>query len=425
MGGSIPIDMDVATNSMANETKHASDTSSYERQLSKGFPNLQFERRLEIEFRLDWLQRHLRALRVGAVIGMLLIGALSILDFLFLPAPFNKFSAILRLTLMFPAFLVFLLGLYYLPTMRFVPVIGMFAGLLIGLTSLLMGFLADKNEIQGLFNVYLVITFFIYFGLSMRFRAALLVGFTLFFGFILEQALLGGDVIAASYNGLFLLFGNFLGASVLYSLEHSERCSFLEEKVLNNHADRDGLTGMHNRRFFANHLKSAWQQMEIAQLPIALIFADVDYFKKFNDLYGHQAGDKCLTTVAGMFSRAARRPMDIAARYGGEEFVVLLCGPSKKYIIDTAEKIRADIEALKIPHKDSAAAEVVTLSLGVAFLFPHEGLRSQAGLVQLADESMYQAKQHGRNRVVVADVHDKTGRTGIFRRPAIKVGKSS
>jgi two-component system chemotaxis family response regulator WspR len=133
---------------------------------------------------------------------------------------------------------------------------------------------------------------------------------------------------------------------------------------------------------------------------ISLLFIDIDYFKQFNDLYGHLAGDDCLRKIATVLQTTARRGNDMAARYGGEEFACVLPGTGKKNALLLARKIIARTAALNIPHEGSSVAPYVTVSIGVATLVPARG-HHYSHLIDAADRSLYSAKQQGRNRVVV------------------------
>ncbi|MBL8112911.1 MAG: diguanylate cyclase [Acidobacteria bacterium] len=160
----------------------------------------------------------------------------------------------------------------------------------------------------------------------------------------------------------------------------------------------DALTGLANRRRFDEALEDEWRRAFRFDTSIALVMADVDHFKSFNDALGHPEGDRCLAAIAGVFLGSARRAGDLAARYGGEEFVVLLPGTDRDAALALAERFRRDVEALGRPHPASPAAPFVTISLGVAALRPSEGMLPEA-LVAEADAALYRAKNAGRNRV--------------------------
>ena len=181
--------------------------------------------------------------------------------------------------------------------------------------------------------------------------------------------------------------------------ELSERTEQLEiaNSKLEKLATLDGLTNMANRRRFTEFLAQEWQRSRRTQTPLSLLMMDVDYFKFYNDTYGHQGGDECLQQVAAVLRETAHRSTDLAARYGGEEFVVVLTDTDKEGALVVAETIRAQVEALKILHNASKVNPYVTLSIGVATIIPDRKTDTN-DLIAAADHSLYRAKENGRNR---------------------------
>jgi diguanylate cyclase (GGDEF)-like protein len=159
----------------------------------------------------------------------------------------------------------------------------------------------------------------------------------------------------------------------------------------------DGLTGIANRRSFDRMLTQEWKRGQRASKPLSLIMLDVDHFKHFNDLYGHQAGDACLRMLACTLAQAGRRAGELAARYGGEEFVMLLPETDGPAAMEIAHSVQQDVWSLALPHPETAPA-IITVSLGVASLVPSI-LHRPEDLLQRADAALYQAKQSGRNCV--------------------------
>ena len=178
---------------------------------------------------------------------------------------------------------------------------------------------------------------------------------------------------------------------------------------------RDGLTGIQNRRMFDQHIQRVWQQAVREEERVAVLLVDIDCFKDYNDRYGHQAGDECLRAVAVSLSQCARRPLDFVARYGGEEFAVVLYEASREYAAEVLTRIQRSIAELNIPHEASRVASRLTVSIGAAFILP-SGNRTYEGLIQLADEALYSAKEQGRNQVVVMEAEYHTLRTGRFEK---------
>ena len=170
--------------------------------------------------------------------------------------------------------------------------------------------------------------------------------------------------------------------------------------MLEHFSFMDGLTAIANRRHFDEVLAQEWRRCLREQTPLSLIMADIDYFKKFNDTYGHQTGDDCLKEVARVLKKSLNRPGDLAARYGGEEFALILSDTDPEGARRVAEALRTRVEGQKIPHKHSSVSKWVTISLGAATLTPTPD-QTPDQLVKASDRALYQAKAEGRNRVAV------------------------
>jgi diguanylate cyclase (GGDEF)-like protein len=167
-------------------------------------------------------------------------------------------------------------------------------------------------------------------------------------------------------------------------------------------ANIDSLTQIANRRCFDQVLFQEWKRLKREKLPLSLILCDIDFFKNYNDHYGHPAGDECLKQVAEIINQSVNRPPDLVARYGGEEFVVILPQTEIRGAVHIAQTIRAKIESAAIPHISSQVSEYVTLSMGITTLIPDLQTDPQY-LISEADQALYQAKKSGRNRFIIAD----------------------
>lgn len=175
----------------------------------------------------------------------------------------------------------------------------------------------------------------------------------------------------------------------------------LQSDLLRSMALFDGLTGVPNRRKFDEQLVRDWRQSQREQTALSVILIDVDHFKRYNDHYGHQAGDAALQAVARVLDGTLKRPHDLLARYGGEEFVGVLPNTGLSEAVELAERMQAGVRALNLEHSGSPEAQVVTISLGVATVVARSDLAPQA-LVEAADQQLYAAKQAGRARVCAA-----------------------
>jgi len=168
-------------------------------------------------------------------------------------------------------------------------------------------------------------------------------------------------------------------------------------------ATRDGLTDIANRRYFDEVLAKEIKRAVRSQSSLSLAICDIDYFKLYNDNYGHQSGDDCLKYVARTIAKTSKRPGDLVARYGGEEFGVILPETNLEGAIEIVETIRKAVEQLDLTHKYSDVTDHITISGGVATVQPAKGddiKEVTRSLIQAADKSLYLAKKHGRNQVI-------------------------
>ena len=174
----------------------------------------------------------------------------------------------------------------------------------------------------------------------------------------------------------------------------------IRNEKLKNMSFLDGLTGIANRRYFDQKLLQEIRRARRDKNPLSLIMIDIDYFKAFNDAYGHLEGDDCLKLVASTLKNTLRRPGDFLARYGGEEFVVILPNTDDAGSAIIAEKLRASIERLDIAHVSSLCADYVTVSLGIVTRFSKQ-TETPDNLILAADRALYRSKNEGRNRISV------------------------
>jgi len=175
----------------------------------------------------------------------------------------------------------------------------------------------------------------------------------------------------------------------------------------------DGLTQIANRRRFDEYLEQQWRQMSRELSPISIILCDIDFFKQFNDTYGHLAGDDCLRQIAKAIAQPLKRPSDLLARFGGEEFVIVLPKTGLRGAYHVAKQVQCIVEDLKIPHARSRVRPFVTLSMGIASTLP-DLERSPQLLLDAADHRLYQAKQQGRARIVYEEISSPPNQLSSF-----------
>ncbi len=261
-------------------------------------------------------------------------------------------------------------------------------------------------EVAWIFVVWLVL------GLRFRYSAAVATAISALYAWgMLNWQFPLQEVV---FSVLTLLAVNVIGAYCCFHLEGAARQAFLDTRTLNDRAERDGLTGLYNRRRYDKDVERLWRQSRREQSQLTLLLVDIDHFKAFNDLYGHQAGDDALKRVAAVIATCAKRPLDFAARFGGEEFALVLYGPAQDFGREIPETLRRTVEEQMIPHAESTTGPWLTVSVGVAIVSPGNE-RSLAGAIQLADEALYQAKEEGRNRVVIKESKNAYIQTGRFR----------
>lgn len=171
-----------------------------------------------------------------------------------------------------------------------------------------------------------------------------------------------------------------------------------EKNTAQHNAVTDSLTGLANRRYFDEAIKTEFYRWKRSGAPLSLIMLDVDYFKNFNDCYGHLVGDSCLQAIGAALRSVIGRVPDVIARYGGEEFIVILPETNKTGAIILAERIRKTVEGMAIPHAESQTADHVTISLGIVAISSSMDLETPDQVVAMADAALYYAKKRGRNR---------------------------
>lgn len=161
----------------------------------------------------------------------------------------------------------------------------------------------------------------------------------------------------------------------------------------------DGLTGLHNRRYLDIKSTSEFNTARRLNIPLSIAVIDIDYFKQYNDIYGHQAGDDCIIAITQKMLQSFRRSNESAARYGGEEFIIINLGDETAAFVERLENFLKTIESMAIEHTGSTISDYVTISIGVAAL-PDTSCPTISRLIRQADIALYQAKEQGRNRLV-------------------------
>jgi diguanylate cyclase (GGDEF)-like protein len=392
--------------------------------LDAGFPLLKFPTDLERQFTDDTADARRRHFLISGLIALVVYNGFLLVDFLMARDVFWV-AVQLRIFLFTPAAIVSLYS-FWDPkgwAGRVIPPeyaeVAVLSSGLIAAASLAYILSITHSEFAHFYHVgFIVVIMYGNVVQRLRFWNALLFSMAMLgihvAGILLldnfPQRLLSPIISLVTSTTLFTLIAN-------YMMERDERINYLltlkerglvrelsgAHERLKQLSRSDGLTGLFNRRHFQEYYQHAWERAQYDQASLSVLMIDVDHFKKYNDRYGHPAGDECLRQVAQVLETQMRRPGDLVARYGGEEFIAVLPGTDADAAAAVAERVRQAIEALAMRHEASPTHTVVTLSVGVASCQADFLLKSGA-LLSTADEALYQAKNSGRNRVSVRGV---------------------
>jgi diguanylate cyclase (GGDEF)-like protein len=378
---------------------------------------------LEQQFRDAHLERNLPRARFATAIYFALILVVTAIQMFGGVAPPPELAAVpiysLRLGVACPALAAILVATYARPLHRYYQWIACVCVTITGLSVMTISAVAASSGFpQFQMGDVLVLVYATLF-LGLLFRAVAAVAVALCVGFIGIGVAIGVPSEDLVFAASVLVATGLMAVLSAGRVERLVRASFVETRLLADIAERDGLSGLYNRRMFDTLARRLWQQAQRDTEAIQVILVDIDHFKRFNDLYGHQAGDDCIRRVATVIARAAKRPFDFCARYGGEEFALVLYAPSGADPNALPEQIRREILAQAMPHAGSDAAQVITVSVGSA-IAQAGTKRSLTGLIQTADEALYRAKQMGRNCTLHIDAGMSDTPTGAFKIFAVK-----
>jgi diguanylate cyclase (GGDEF)-like protein len=403
-----------ALNQLETQELAIAGQSASQRQLQAGFPWLKFEHDLEREFRREQAHTRLPQIRVHLYLGAVFVVAFGCLNRLVIEIGSYTLLEAVQFGLLLPIFAAAIATTYLPNGQDLYPRLAPLFAAMAGLTVIAVDLKAAQAGVQIVFTTVLLTSVYLYYLIGLLFYESLFANVLMWCAYVAFGFLSGLSQTEVIYNSIVLLLSNVVGATVAYGLEREMRTHFLERRMLSETAARDGLTGIYNRRRLDEHMQGLWLQALREGTTLALLLVDIDFFKRFNDVNGHQAGDECLKAVAAALARSARRPLDFVARYGGEEFAVVLYDPSRQYLHEVSNRIHTNVAALRIPHGDSAVGLFVTVSAGIAYVSP-SAERSPQGFVQLADEALYQAKNDGRNTSVFNEAAYESLKTGRFR----------
>jgi len=381
-----------------------------EQTLERGFPLMIFPPALEAFFQQECEADRLRHVTASGVAAVLLFAFMLVSDWLLTPETVGL-AAALRLGVFAPLVLV---GLWVLRQLRS-PLLTEWGIALAGMLAILLtGVILLKAESRWALSRVVEINIIVVYTCTLaRFWPAVaMAGWV-----VLVQAFLVCTL--PDFTGVVNINATLLVLVVMsftlcgnYTLERHERAAFLmaqRERALQDaleasHAQlahlatTDALTEVANRRSAETFLTRTWDHAQRRDLSLALIAIDVDHFKRYNDHHGHQAGDRCLQSVARALTSCSRRAGDLVARMGGEEFLLIMVDVDQRTAMSVAQRVRDVVRGLAVPHGAPGCGPVVTVSVGVATVRPSQSAHLADSLKQ-ADEALYAAKGSGRNRV--------------------------
>jgi len=388
---------------MALAKNSSPNTSDAGRLLVKGFRFLRFDEPLESEFRSEHRSRLRVWNRVAIMVSACTVLGFAILDHFILASEHSRITNMVRFGMHVPAVILMLIFTSKRFYDRWYDTGIAFVAPMFGIGTVIMAAFSPANEVPLIGGRLLLASFFFYFMIGLRLRSAMQANLIVFAA--LAIAAVAGTMPSATATYLiFTLFtANIIGVAGSYALEHANRTAFLEHRQLTEVATHDGLTTLLNRAAFEDQIRRVWQQAQRDRQTISVIMIDIDYFKAYNDRYGHIAGDDCLRRVSSALRDAARRrPLDFVARYGGEELAAVLYGADKAYGESIARSLLNAVRELRIPHANSETQPYVTVSVGVVSVDAYR-ITTHDAAVGLADQALYAAKHQGRDRYVVME----------------------
>ena len=389
---------------MRSTARSASDDRQAARVLEGGFASLRFPAELEAKFRHHHLLASQRWVRLSILVALGTTLGFAMIDHWVIHSS-NAVPDLVRFGLQVPVILLCLLATIIKPLyMRiYVPAIQV-AAPLFGIGSVVLACYADDMRTTTSARLLLV-AFFLYFMLGMRFAPALRSNLIVLGALVVAGLSAAIAPQAAIYLAFAVLSANVIGGAGAYALEHANRTAFLERQLLGEMAALDGLTRLLNRQTFETRVSDVWREATARQLSISVLMIDVDDFKRYNDHYGHLAGDDCLQRIAqAVRTGVAGNAADLLARYGGEELIAVLIDRGAADAEAAAQRIVDDVAALAIPHAGSSTGGTVSISVGVATHHP-AATASYQTVARLADNALYAAKHQGRNRCVCVKMH--------------------
>lgn len=382
----------------------ANDDSPYGRILKDGFMGLNFPPAIEKEYRTARDQTVRKRITSGAFMGIAGIAMWLFLVRVIDPVYYFPSSTFILGFVVIPALLLLALFSQFGYRRRLCSPWIVFIVAMVCVTAIL--YLQTEMEFFNMPGdrypyLILLLTMTIIFMTGMMTWRATLVGIIVTFAYSVIHLIVPKHSAFDFIYGLFFLSATvIIGIAGSWRSEHRDREQFLLSRILERMAEHDSLTGLLNHGSFISYCKRAWRQAARECKPVSLLIMDIDHFKKYNDYFGHLEGDTCIVQVARAVKPCASRGLDLVGRLGGEEFGIFWYDMPEEALNNAAKRVHQTIEALKIRHRPSLA-QYVTVSIGAVSVIP----TSEGSLIQTlkaADDALYNAKNSGRNRIVLA-----------------------
>lgn len=388
---------------MALTKSSSPDSSVAARTLASGFRFLRFDEPLESEFRAEHRARMRVWNRVAIWLSACTVVGYAVLDHFVLSSDHARITNIVRFGMHVPAVVIMLICTSKRFYARWYDLGISVVAPLFGIGIVIMAAFSPPAEVPLVGGRLLLVAFFFYFMIGLRFREAVIANFIVISALAVAAIASPMPVSTSTYLVFTLFVANLIGVVGSYALEHANRTAFLEHRQLTEVATHDGLTTLLNRAAFEDQIRRVWQQAQRDRQSLSVIMIDIDCFKAYNDRYGHLAGDDCLRRVSSALREAARRrPLDFVARYGGEELVAVLYGADHAYGESIARSLLTAVRELRIPHASSPTQPYVTVSVGVVSVDAYR-MATHDAAVGLADQALYAAKHQGRDQYVALD----------------------
>ena len=390
-----------------HQSQAASSVPPSSRQLDTGGPTspespfgkgpVPFDRQT---FRSYYRERTLPVTRVGLGFAVLIIAAVCVVDSYSMDQAHASRVVPLRFGLMLlPMFIVFLMS-FVEAWRNYLNVAVTLAAFVCGIGTFSDSFVAATMDQPVVLWGNIFFTFFIYLLLGLPFRNSIVAASPI----LLISIGFGLAYDTPVHKLVYVFFSHVIGMYTSFRLEQDAREIYRNILRLEEVSRTDALSGIFNRRMFDEFFARAWRQARRDGKCIGIVLVDIDYFKDYNDHYGHQAGDECIQKIAQSLACTINRPLDFVARYGGEEFAIVLYAPDETYLERFAEELRSKVESMRLPHAASDAGEYVTVSAGAGIYYPRGQNTAETAISQV-DSALYLAKKRGRNRAVIDTPH--------------------